>query len=433
MGESDTSIERRAPEYLSRLINVSNLLWGLGVLTCFALCIYVLMRARYSGQDSWYPMSRAIEHLHGPKASESLYDLFFVDHIKFQYPPTALLPFDFLSSLGIRTFFALNLINAGLLIATGWVFAQFTKRLLGTVKWQEFEVPIGPIAFILSVRFYPENLAFQIGQIQLFLGLLFLLACWACVTGRFGWAGCLIGVAATVKPQFAPLALLALWRRQWNMFAGIVGVGVVSLALSVALFGWRAHFDYLSVLKFLSEHGEHQHLNQSINGLLLRWLYSGPSLDRDPNGLIPQSAFPPFIETVYISTLVSTIVMLAIPFFVKNKSDDRISRLLAFCCGSVLFTMASPIAWVHHYNILLPVYVVALRAGIDRWNGSAACWALLGMLMLSFLLVGYPLVSANSSTDWSLNILQSHVLIGALGLVGILLVELRTVPKAGQG
>jgi hypothetical protein len=433
MSDIESSLERRPSVYLSRLLNVSSVLWALSALACLALCIYVLTRAKYSGQDSWYPMRSAIEHLHGSRASESLYDLFFVDHIKFQYPPTALLLFDFLGALGIKTFYTLNLINAGLLIGTGWAFAMFSKQLLGTIKWQWFQVPIGPIAFILSVRFYPENLAFQIGQIQLFLGLLFLLACWAFVNERFVWAGSLIGVAATVKPQFAPLALLALWQRQWKMFAGILGVGVISLALSVALFGGRTHLDYISVLKFLSEHGEHQHLNQSINGLLLRWLYSGPSLDRDPSGLIPQSAFPPFIEPVYVTTLVSTIVMLAIPFLVKSKSDDRISRLLTFCSGSVFFTMASPIAWVHHYNILLPVYVVALRAGIDRWINTATWWVFLGTLMLSFLLVGYPLVPANSPTDSSMNILQSHVLIGALVLAGVLLVELRTAPKARRG
>ena len=84
--------------------------------------------------------------------------------------------------------------------------------------------------------------------------------------------------------RFAPLGVFALWRRQWKVFTGIFTVGVISLAVSVAFFGLRVHLEYLSVLKFLSEHGEYQHLNQSINGFLVRWLYLGPSLDRDPSG-----------------------------------------------------------------------------------------------------------------------------------------------------
>jgi Glycosyltransferase family 87 len=412
------------PEFSFKRLSV--FLWLLTAGLDVALSVYVLTRAKYSGEDSWFPMGRALDFLRAAPSGKLVYQqLFFLDHIKFQYPPTALLPLDFLRVLGVRTSLALNFINAGLLIATGCVFAAFTVQLLGRVSCGRIGIPIGPLAFFLALRFYPNNLAFQIGQMQILLGLLFLLACWSFLNNRLSWVGCLIGFAATVKPQLAPLGVVALWQRQWRLVGGFIVVTVPILLLSIVLYGWRTHLDYLNVLDFLSKHGEYQHLNQSINGILSRWLYAGPSLDRDPNGMIPQSAFPPFLPVVYFATLISSLVMMLIPFIVRSRADDCISRLLAFCNASVLFTMASPIAWIHHYNILLGVFVVAAKAGFDRWIGVRA-WVAMSLLAASFVLVGYPLVPAAAPTIPSMNVLQSHVFIGAVILVGVMLIELRT-------
>jgi Glycosyltransferase family 87 len=399
-------------------------IWGACAAGCLALCAYVISKAKYSGEDSWFPMSRALDFLHGSSSDLVYQKLFFSEHVKFQYPPTGLLALDLLRWLGIGTSAGFNAINAGLLIVTGLVFSAFSVQILGQIRFFSLRVPVGPIAFLAAIRFYPSNLAFQIGQMQILLGLLFLLACWASWHDRRALAGCLIALAATVKPQFFPLGLLALWRKNWSFVAGLAAVTAASLVLSISLYGWRTHLDYLDVLGFLSKHGEYQHLNQSVDGILVRWLYQGPSLDRDPSGLIPQSAFPPYIAGVYIPTILSSVLMLVIPFLVRAKANDRTSRLLEFCGASILFTMASPIAWVHHYNILLPIYVVALKAVFDRWQGIRAA-TVLTLLAASFVLTGYPLVPAGDPTMPSLNLLQSHVFFGALVLVGVLLVEMR--------
>ncbi|WP_413989772.1 glycosyltransferase family 87 protein [Labrys okinawensis] len=369
-------------------------------------------------------MGRALDFLKQPSSGLVYQTLFFSEHVKFQYPPAGLLILDLLRWIGIRTPEELNFINAGLLIATGLVFAVFSVRVLGSIRIFKVAVPIGPIAFILALRFYPSNLAFQIGQMQILLGFLFLLACWAVLNDRRVLAGALIALAATVKPQFLPLGVLALWQRNWRFAAGMIGVTAASLALSISLYGWLTHLDYLSVLSFLSKHGEYQHLNQSLGGFLVRELYQGPSLDRDPSGSIPQSAFPPYIAAVYIPTIISSLLMLLTPFLVRSKGTDRISRLLEFCTASLLFTMASPIAWVHHYNILLPVYIVALKGVFERWQGARARIALT-LLGVSLLLTGYPWALASDPTIPSLDLLQSHVFFGALMLVGILLIEMR--------
>jgi alpha-1,2-mannosyltransferase len=290
--------------------------------------------------------------------------------------------------------------------------------------------PLAPISYLIAVRFYPNNLAFKLGQMQILLGLLVLLACLARINRRSLIAGCLIAAATTVKPQLALLGLLALWQHDWRFLTGFLIVIAAALVLAFGLYGWTNNLDYLKVLSFLSQHGEHQHLNQSFNGIFNRLLYHGPSLDQDPDNPIPNSAFPSYIAAVYWASILSSLLMIAIPFSVRVTNS---SNILTFCLAIVLFTMASPIAWVHHYNVLLPAYVVALRAGLDRFEG----WQLhvvLVFLIVSFILTAFPLVPPFDPTIPALNLPQSHVFLGACILVGVLLriVYLQERPQSDQ-
>jgi len=372
-------------------------------------------------------MTRALEFLHGPHNGLLYQTLFFGEHIKFQYPLTSLLPLDLLNAVGISKTTQLNTINAFVLLITGIMFAVFSVKMLGPVSVIGIRLPIAPLAFLMTILYFPDHLAFVLGQLQTLLDLLFLLACLALVYERRLLSGCLIGAAAIAKPQFAMFGLLAIWRKDWRFIIGFIVITGVCLLLSVVLYGWRNELDYLPVLSFLSHHGEWEHMNQSVNGVLVRLLYHGPSLDLDPHGFILQSAFPPYIPAVYYATLLSSIVMIAIPFLTPAKSNDVVSRLLQFCVASILFTMASPVAWTHHYGILLPAYVVAVKAIWDRL-ASQKGWVSLVFLVISFVLTGVMGAGSASGrpvgpTIPALNIQQSHVFIGACILVGVLLVE----------
>ena len=407
---------------------LSALLWLLTAAAGAALSLRVIARARYAGEDSWFPMSQALDFLHG-RSGQSVYEaLFFSRHIKFQYPPTALLSLEIGRHFNITTLLQYNFCNAGILIFTGLLFSLFVRGVAGKIYYSGIRVPLEPLAYLIALRFYPNNLAFEIGQMQLLLGLLFLAACYALLNDRPILAGCLIAVAGMTKPQFLPLGLVAMWNRNWPFVIGLLLVAAILAATSIWLYGWYNHADYLRVLSFLSRHGEFQHLNQSIGGILDRWLYRGPSLDRDPLGAIPQSAFPPYIVEVYVSVLVSSIAMFATPFLIKMKGTDRVSRLIGFCMAAALFTLASPIAWVHHFNVLLPGYAVAVRGIFDRWRGGRA-WFALTLIGLSAVLVGYPIVPASSATDPARNLLQSHVFFGACLLIAVFLAEAITLPS----
>jgi hypothetical protein len=406
-----------SPTVRPRYDYLSNAIWGALALGDVALCVRMIGLAKHSGEDSWFPMGRALDFLHGSPIGLLYQNLFFSEHIRFQYPPSALLLLDLLRSLGITASTQLNSINAGLLMIFGLVFAIFSVWMLGPIRWSGFRLPIGPIAFLVAVRFYPNNAAFQFGQIQLLLGLLFLLACFALLSERRALAGCLVAAAVTIKPQFVLFGLLALWQKDWRFVVGFVSVFGSAAVLAVWLYGWDNNLDYLNVLKFLSEHGEYHHLNQSINGILVRSLYAGPSIDLDPNHLLPQP-FPPFIRAVYLATTLSSLIMIAIPFAYRVRGAAN--NVLCFCVAGALFTMASPIAWVHHYNVLLPGYVVVLKFILDRERG----WAALAALGISFIMTGFPLVAPFSPTAPGFNLMQSHVFFGACILVALLLVEM---------
>jgi hypothetical protein len=410
---------------------LSRLLSWLIIAAGAALSVRAILKSKFSGADSWAPMTLALDFVHRFPDQRIYETLFFSRHVKFQYPLSSLLTLDFGRLLGVRQIWQYNFVNAFVLILTGILFALFVRKLFGDVSYRGFRMPVGAAAYIVALRFYPDNLAFEIGQMQLALGLLFLAACYAKLSNRPGLAGGLIGLAGMTKPQFLPLALLAIFRRDWRFSAGLLAVAVLLTILSVLLYGWYNHLDYLKVLRFLSQRGEYQHLNQSIGGLLDRWLYHGPSLDRDPLGIIPQSAFPPYIPAVYFTVLATSIAFLVLPFFVTIKGKDLTSELVGFCMAAALFTMASPIAWVHHFNVLLPGYAVAIKAALDRWQGGRL-YLSLSLIGISAVLVGYPIVPSSAVTDPAHNLLQSHVLFGACILVVVFLREAVAEPRPAK-
>jgi hypothetical protein len=397
---------------------------------CLVASILMFGKVKYAGEDSWYPMARALEVI---KASSNghVYDtLFFQGHVKFQYPPSALFSIDLLQKLNVTTAEQLNAINASLVVIAGFAFAIFARQMLGTLYFRGVKAPVGSICYLLAIEYYPNKLGFNFGQMQVLLGLLVLLACLAKIHERAFVAGCLVAIAATVKPQFALLGLLALWQRDWRFVIGGAVVALAAFAASILLYGWTNNLDYFKVLSFLSQHGEYHHLNQSINGIMNRIFYSGPSIDSDPENPIPNSAFPPFIPVVYWVTTVSSIVMISVPFFFK-QADAKGANIFIFCLAIVLFTMASPIAWVHHFNVLLPAYVVVLRVALTLERVRKL--VILGLLGVSFCLTAVAIMPPFDPTVPAQNFLQSHVFLGGSLLIGIMLSLYREKATAAPG
>jgi alpha-1,2-mannosyltransferase len=163
------------------------------------------------------------------------------------------------------------------------------------------------------------------------------------------------------------------------------------------------------VISHMAERGEAYYPNQSINGLLNRLMSIGdPELYN--NLVFDISNFPPFTPWVYGATAVSSAAILFVAIARRSKGEDRV---LDYCQMAVSLTIASPIAWEHHYGILLPVFAILLTSAI------ADCRRMF-WLMASYVLVSTFIPATNLLAPTLWNVMQSYLLAGAFILLALL-------------
>lgn len=379
--------------------------------------------------DSWWPMVKACSH-HLTHPDESLYAV-FREGVKYQYPPSALLLCEQLPSAWLLATDDRQ-IPSGLLQLLSWssrlaVIATWGMSAYLVVAVQdrlrspaERGAPADRrLAFLLALplaaTFYPVIHGYALGQIQVFLDAGVALALLAFLMGRRGWAGLVLAGCTLVKPQFAVVLIWSLWRREHRFSLGYALGIAVGLSLSLWRFGFADHWAYLGVLQEIARHGESLYLNQSVNGLLNRWLENGVAVP--PKGTY-QSDFAPEHAGIRVATMVSSVVILLLafdPFRWRRRSAGIVDLIVVLAAA----TIAAPVAWDHHYGIFLPMFAVALPLTIAwvPWSGAK------GMLLgASFFLVGFAFVDP----DWFLRepyrmLLFSHVFFGAIAFFGLLL------------
>ena len=77
-------------------------------------------------------------------------------------------------------------------------------------------------------------------------------------------------------------------------------------------------------------------------------------------------------------------------------------------------TLASPVAWTHHYAVLLPVFAAAVPA---TWAARRLGAARFILLAVSYLLIANNYRALNRLAETPFNLLQSYVLFGGLLLL----------------
>jgi alpha-1,2-mannosyltransferase len=370
--------------------------------------------------DSWGIMSISLEYARGTHDVPLYSEIFFNRHLKFQYPPSSLLAIAGMLWMagpeGVRTteckVFDFPTLNDIL----GWLFilmsALTTAALLElglrgrlTDDTRGLRLMRGALVIGFALTFYPVVKAYTLGQIQVWLNGMFGLALLAWVTGWKRASGVLIGLMCLVKPHYGLFLLWGALRREWRFTVASATAMMVGLAISVAAFGLANHLDYLNVLWYLPQHGEAFYPNHSFNGLLNRLM----SLE-DPfsfqNLVFIDLDFPPFEPLVYGGTLITSLIILSAALLRRGTEGDG-DRKFDFCTMALSTTMASPIAWEHHYGIMLPIFGVMLAAVIaDRRR-------------LIWLLVCYVLVSnffhfTNLLAFTPFNVAQSYLLAAAV-------------------
>jgi alpha-1,2-mannosyltransferase len=371
--------------------------------------------------DSWGPMLQALNVLRGPDRDALYQTLFFAGHVRFQYPPTSLLSIDLLSSLGLGGFRALNainsvvyILNAGAVGVLVWLLFGNQGRRIGRSGPVLSRGGMAVIGVAAAFAFYPTIRADVLGQIQLWLDLLFTAAVIAWVLERRLLAGLLIGLACTVKPQFGLLLLWGLLWREWAFSGGMLAALLPVTAVSLLRYGLNAHLGYLDVLAFLSRHGESFFANNSVNGILNGYLSSSNNLYWDSLG------FTAYNPVIYSGTTAASILALAVIAALPLLNRRVRPSVSDLAVASICTVIGSPVAWEHHYGLLLPIFGVALKLLLDQPAGPRRATRL-ACLAVSWVLVADFIPFANLLSRTPFSILQAHLFIGAVLLLGLLL------------
>jgi alpha-1,2-mannosyltransferase len=366
------------------------------------------------GHDSWQPIANALDYLKTHTASGLYIATYYHSADQFIYPPTSLV-FVFLTSrLDLFDWHSSASLNqAAWWLVPAAMVALGTLALVGLSRQGE-RLGLGTVilavllAVVGIVLFYPLMKGVSLGQIQTWLSLLLMLALLAWTLDSKGAAGIAVGLVCVIKPQLGILVVWGLMRREWKFTAAIAITVMAFLVVSVIIFGWQVHVEYLQLLGSLSSRGESYYANQSMNGLLNRMLFIGNNLTWD--GTHTKVAYD---ARVYILTLVSSAVIIALVLLHRWR---RPAGPLDFALALVGFTLASPVAYEHHFGFLPAVFLLAFLALLGRAAPFIAYMVLAGAFLLSANFIGITDALAASH----LNFLQSYMMFGALLLLGLL-------------
>jgi alpha-1,2-mannosyltransferase len=341
--------------------------------------------------------------------SHSIYrELFFVQHEKFIYPPSSL--------------FLLYLLNAApavhvstdaalfSLLLVSWVGTLAIGVWLYRLEKGSIRVVEAACIIVVGLLFLPIAEALYRGQIQLLLTFLWGVAVVLWALRKPAWAAFVLGLTCAFKPQLAIFLLWGVLRRQWR-FTAVLATTVAFLAIcSVAYFGLRNNLDYLSVLSYLSRHGEALWANQSFNGLLNRLFRNGDAMSWN------LTVYPPYRPVIYIFSTAASVAVLIAALLIPRLGNwqSTLADFLFAGCSSVLI---SPIAWEHHYGyfFFLIVYVGA-RAG----NLNPAVWT---MVCACTLALGNRLPPLDHRMQGGISLISSYMLYSGIALLCVLAAE----------
>jgi alpha-1,2-mannosyltransferase len=376
------------------------------------VALFRVATARTALADSWEPMRQAYQWF-ASHPGETIYQtVFFKLHVRFQYPPSSLLIFAAANSLHCN-------VSNRFLDLISWFFVWTEAAAVARIAWvlslsADATLPAWVhskrILFLiacLTIAFYPVAWGFSLGQVQTWLNAWFVLACLCWVSNRRLAAGLFIGAICLFKPQFILFFVWAALRKQGRFLVGCAAILVPGELLALLIFGYPNHLDYLNELRFLGHHGQFFYLNQSVNGLLNRFIGNTDSI----------GGFPPYNKVVDLGTTLTSTAMLgaALVYRMRAKSVNVVDFLIA----GLTFTLASPIAWTHHYGFLPAAFVVLLAlVGTlsPAREKSLACL----VLAVSYSLCAYPSHPNFFPATGLGSLLLSPFFFGALGALGLL-------------
>ena len=376
--------------------------------------------------DSWYPMRIAVKYIRDTHQKLLYSNVLLRRHIKFQYSPSTLLFFDMLQrftdkpwpGIWIILNFCSWLCVLVIGVCTAYLLLGTISDIFPTSKNERFSrYVIIIISIAITITYYPLTRAFHLGQIQTILTFMATLSLIAWRKDKPAIAGGMLGLCCVVKPQFIIAFLWGCFRKQWKFVIFFLLFVGLPMLLSIFVYGLNQHGDYLKALAFINKHGESFWANQSVNGLMHRLLFNGNNTQWE------KFSYAPFNQTVYITTIVSNVIILGVALLWRIRHTPS---LIDFAIMVVSLTIASPIAWDHYYGILLPIFAIISPILIHS-RSLGKCGII--CLLISFVLTSQLLEFTNQFASSYLNILQSYIFIGAVILLTILHLMTKNQPN----
>ena len=353
--------------------------------------------------DSWLPMMKSMDYFQAHPA-EPIYAAKLYDTLI--YPLASLLPLMLLRKLGLGDTAILRLLAVGSWLAVLGIAAVCLVMAQNLLRRRGMRLTWMPVlAVVLAVLgCYPLLKGYSLGNAQTFLSFGFALLLYLWTAEQHKSAGALAALLAFVKPQFVLLLVWMAVRRRWGAMWAFLACSAVVLAVSVAVFGWKNNLDYVAVLAGLSHKAQSHYGNQSMFGTINRMIFNGENLGYTPY------VYTPYIAWVYRVTVLTSVLLvggvLAFPWGRLRGSTADISAM------GLASVAASPMAWEHHYGIVV---------GIFAWAWFAyGCWQRKPPWMLGvafFLTMNFLAMTNYLANLRGWNILQSYMYFGALLLL----------------
>jgi alpha-1,2-mannosyltransferase len=372
------------------------------------------------GGDSWDAIINALGHL-DTRGTDQFYEvLYYNSSHQFIYSPLSLVFFRLTQFPPFVDWYsASRMNNASWWVMVAMIVAMTLLMRESSIRYRNSHsapnlietIGMAILAVIAISTFAPIIGGFRNGQIQTWLDFLALVSLLLMITDRRVAAGACIGLICIVKPQLAILFAWAGLRRDWWFLAGGLTVAGAFGAASIIEYGWRIQSDYLSLVLFLSRRGESYEGNQSLNGLLNRMFFLGPNVIFD-------STHTHIVYNVWVwaATTISSASMIVAALFIRSR-PNTLDGVLDLCTALLIATLASPVAYTHHYGLILPVFwLLLLRLGSEEKPRVM----LYCLLALSYALFSdsFAILSTLADTHW--NFLQSMPMFGAFILMGLL-------------
>ncbi|MFP5234037.1 MAG: glycosyltransferase 87 family protein [Acidobacteriota bacterium] len=357
--------------------------------------------------DSWLPMMKSLDYFRAhpnlPIYDAKLYDT-LIYSLASELPLVAMRKLGLSDAAMLRTLAILSFAAVWGVAAVSIAMGRWLLRRRGA----EMTLPAALAVVLATLGCYPLLKGYSLGNAQTFLSFGFTLLLLLWTTGREGWAGALAALLSAVKPQFVLLLVWMLVRRRWGAAAAFAACAALLLVASVAVFGWQNNLDYLGVLAGLSHKAQSHYANQSMFGTINRMIFNGENLLYHPY------AYTPYVPWVYRVTVASSLLLVGLALLYPWKALRGTTADLA--AMGIVSVAASPMAWEHHYGIVVGIAAWAWFAHACWWERRPWVLAVAVFLCLNFLPAFNYLADLRG---W--NVLQSYLYFGALALMGWLM------------